>query len=175
MASSLQGVGVGVAQVIGEAAGTAAGAATAPVADTVTAAIKLGMDLIDKIWPNPEQKAAAQMQLLQLAQAGELAKLQLQTDINKVEAGSQSFWESGWRPGVGWTCGAALAYSFILQPFMVTMIQVVHCIHAHVAFQLSMLPIVDMTQLWPILIGLLGLGAMHMNENIKTAQINNQQ
>lgn len=170
MASSAQSV----AQVIGEAAGTAAGAATAPVADTVTAAIKLGMDLIDKIWPNPADKAAAQMQLLQLAQSGELAKLQMQTDVNKIEAASASFWESGWRPGVGWTCGAALAYSFILQPFMVTIIQVVYCIHAHVVFQLSMLPIVDMTQLWPILIGLLGLGAMHMNENIKTAQINNQ-
>ena len=39
-----------------------------------------------------------------------------QIEINKVEAGHKSIFVAGWRPFVGWTCGIALAYNFVLRP-----------------------------------------------------------
>ena len=61
--------------------------------------------LIDKIIPDPQAAADAKLKMLELAQTGELAVLQAETqlaqgqiDVNKVEAASDSLFKSGWRP-----------------------------------------------------------------------------
>ena len=59
--------------------------------DPVTAALELGGKLIDKLVTTPEEKAKAQIALLELAQKGELTELQVQGDIVKTEAAS-SHW-----------------------------------------------------------------------------------
>ena len=41
-----------------------------------------------------------------------------QVEVNKVEAASQSMFVAGWRPFVGWTCGVALLYHFLLLPLL---------------------------------------------------------
>lgn len=45
----------------------------------------IGTKLIDKLIPDPAQREAAQLQLAQLAQNGELAKMANETDIYKTE------------------------------------------------------------------------------------------
>jgi hypothetical protein len=45
--------------------------------------VKIGLNIIDKVIPDPNQKAAAQLALEQLAQQGELAKLQ--ADMNEQQ------------------------------------------------------------------------------------------
>lgn len=45
----------------------------------------IGNKLIDKLIPDPAQREAAQLQLAQLAQNGELAKMANETDIYKTE------------------------------------------------------------------------------------------
>jgi hypothetical protein len=57
---------------------------------------------------------------MRMAQAGELAQLDAdlklatgQIEINKVEAASQSLFVAGWRPAIGWVCGATFAFKFI--------------------------------------------------------------
>ena len=70
-----------------------------------------GLKILDKVLPDPQAKAAAQLELLKLQQAGEFkaleADLQLalaQTKINEIEAGSPDLFRGGWRPaaaGVG--------------------------------------------------------------------------
>jgi hypothetical protein len=49
------------------------------------ALLGIGGKLIDKLIPDPEQKAKAQLQLAELAQNGELAKMANETEIYKIE------------------------------------------------------------------------------------------
>jgi hypothetical protein len=45
----------------------------------------IGSKLIDKLIPDPSQKAEAQLRLAQMAQDGELAKMANETDLYKTE------------------------------------------------------------------------------------------
>jgi hypothetical protein len=81
------------------------------------------LNIVDRIIPDPAQKAAAQLEVLKLQQSGELAQLtadvQLataQTDINKVEAASPSLLVSGPRPALMWVGVLGIAYQWILVP-----------------------------------------------------------
>lgn len=51
----------------------------------LTAILEVGTKLIDKLIPDPEAKAKAQLELAQLAQTGELAKMANETEIYKTE------------------------------------------------------------------------------------------
>ena len=41
-----------------------------------------------------------------------------QSDINKVEAASTNWFVAGWRPAIGWVCGLAFAFEFLLRPLL---------------------------------------------------------
>jgi len=47
------------------------------------------------------------------AKALELIKVQ--NEVNKIEAQHRSIFVAGWRPFIGWVCGVALLYNFILR------------------------------------------------------------
>lgn len=128
--------------------------------DPVSAALDLGGKLIDKLIPDPQAKQQATLQLLQMQQNGELAQLtsdtdlaKAQDDINKAEAQSTSIFVAGGRPFIIWVCGAALANDFIVRPFAVWLSSLFHAVGAD-------WPALDMQSLMPLLIGMLGLGAM---------------
>lgn len=119
------------------------------------------LKIIDKVIPDPAAKDAAKLALLQLQQSGEFKAMDLeaaanaaQTDINKTEATSSSLFVSGWRPFVGWVCGSALAYQFLLRP-------IVGAFLTSVTF-----PSLDMGTLMTLLGGMLGFGAMRTVEKI---------
>ena len=80
-----------------------------------------------------------------------------QIELNKAEAASQSIFVAGWRPFIGWVCGGAYAYNFVLQPFFVFLIMA--C-----GVNLPPLPHLDWSELSFVLFGLLGLGAMRTYE-----------
>lgn len=82
-----------------------------------------------------------------------------QIEVNKIEAQHQNIFVSGWRPACGWVCVLALAYSYAIQPFIVTILS---------AFKVSVVaPTLEMGQLITILLGMLGLGAYRTIEKIK--------
>lgn len=58
---------------------------------------------------SPEKKAEIEQKLMEL----EFVAQKAQTDINLEEAKNPKIFVSGWRPFIGWVCGAALAYTFI--------------------------------------------------------------
>ena len=74
--------------------------------------------LLDKFIEDKDQKAKLAHDLATMAErhAQELAKGQL--EINKAEASHRSIFVAGWRPFVGWTCGIALAYHFVIAPLV---------------------------------------------------------
>lgn len=136
--------------------------------DPITAALDIGGKLIDRLWPNPEQRDAAKLELLKMQQTGELAQLAAETDlakaqiaVNQTEAQSARLFVSGWRPFIGWVCGGAFAYHYVAQPFLAfLMASAGHAVT---------LPAFDMDALMTVLIGILGLGGMRSFEKIKVA------
>ena len=124
----------------------------------ITAALDIGGKLIDRLWPDPAQRDAAKLELLRLQQSGELAIITAQTDINKVEAGNASVFVSGWRPAIGWVCGGACAWNWIILPAAKAGLMV-----AGVTLQLAP---ADLTEMLPILMGMLGLGGLRTVEKL---------
>lgn len=96
----------------------------------------------------------------------DIQELQMQADVNKVEAASPSVWVSGWRPGIGWVCGSALAFQFVLGPLMTWV--------AALAGHPIVVPKLDMGDLITLLLGMLGLGSMRTAEKIKGIGKDNQ-
>jgi hypothetical protein len=61
----------------------------------LTALLEVGGKLIDKLIPDPEAKAKAQLDLAKMAQDGELAKMANETDLYKSEqAGVSDRWKA---------------------------------------------------------------------------------
>lgn len=138
---------------------------------------EVAKSIIGRIWPDPAQQAEAQMKLLQLQQTGELAQLAATTDLAKLqiqtnieEAKSTSLFIAGWRPMVGWTCGVAFAYSYVLLPFL----QFLAYAFGSPAMieQLAKLPALDLQAMLPVLFGMLGLGSLRTVEKVKGAEGN---
>jgi roadblock/LC7 domain-containing protein len=124
----------------------------------------LGSKLIDSVFPDPAKKAEAQLKLLELQQSGELAQMQAQTAINVEEAKSSSTFIAGWRPFIGWVCGTAFAINFIVGPMGVFM--------AALAGKAVVFPTLALSEMMPVLLGMLGLGAYRTFEKVKDAEGN---
>ena len=130
----------------------------------------LGKGLIDRLFPDPAAKAAAQLELLRMEQTGALAQLAAETDLAKLqiqtnieEAKSTNWFVAGWRPGIGWVCGAGLAYAALIEPFA--------RFAAKVWFGYTGdFPVIDTDLTLQILMGMLGLGAMRSIEKVKGAE-----
>ena len=116
--------------------------------------------LLDKFVEDKDQKAKLAHELATMADthAQQLALAQVQ--VNLAEAQSTSVFKGGWRPFVGWVCGIALLYHFILTP----------CILFGVALSginIPQLPAFDMSSLLTVLMGMLGLGGLRTFEKTK--------
>lgn len=124
--------------------------------------------LLDRLIPDPQARENAKLALMQADFAQEIERLRLalsadqaQTEINKAEAGHGSLFVAGWRPFIGWVCGAAFAYHFVLQPLLAFLI-------ANTGGSAA-LPDFDMEELTTVLMGMLGLGGMRTIEKIRKA------
>jgi hypothetical protein len=137
--------------------------------DPLTSMLEIGGKLIDKLLPDPQAKATATLELMRLKQSGELAQLAADTDlakaqieVNKAEAASASLFVSGGRPFVIWVCGVGLGNDFVIRPFALF---IASLCHANAVW-----PVLEMQSLMPLLLGLLGLGALRTYEKVQAAQ-----
>jgi hypothetical protein len=119
--------------------------------DPITAVSNVVNLVLERVLPDKVAKDAAKAALTQMVEKGEIDTILGQQAINVVEAGSMSIFVAGWRPFVGWVCGSALAYHYIMQPFLVMMISYWHTP--------LVLPTLEMGELMTLLLGILGLGA----------------
>ena len=136
--------------------------------DPLSNILTLAGTVIDKIFPDKNEAEKAKVRMAELAIQGQLedlkAQIQLligQMAINQEESKSNSVFVAGWRPFIGWVCGSAMAYYYILQPFLVWAFEVF-------SVQTGM-PKLDTGDLMMILMGMLGLGAFRSYD--KTQEI----
>lgn len=135
----------------------------APYAGAAEAGANLLSGIVKRILPEKisELDAAKMNQEITLALIrGEFEPMIAQARINEKEAASDNLFVSGWRPFVGWVCGSALAWQFVGLPLAQFFIRVT-------GHDLGPLPTFDYATLSPILLGMLGLGAMRSYEKVK--------
>jgi len=125
-----------------------------------------GSKVLERIFPDPKDRLDAQQKLLELQQTGELAKLASETElakgqlsINQEEARSGDKFASRWRPMIGYICGFAFAYKFVVQPFLIFIL-----VSFGSNFDYHKLPELNWAEMSPVLLGLLGLGGMRSYE-----------
>lgn len=111
--------------------------------------------VIDDMHFSGEEKEKLKLQFAEVE-----AKLkEKQLDINKVEAGHRSVFVSGWRPFLGWISGLSIGYVYLFQPILDMILQM---------FGVEVKWVVlDLGQLMPLILGMLGLGGLRSFEKAK--------
>jgi len=82
--------------------------------------------------------------------------IELQTKINEIEAGHRTVFVAGWRPFIGWVCGVALAYNFVIRDLFIWITKTADAP-----------PALQMEHLMTVLLGMLGLGGLRTFEKVK--------
>ena len=118
--------------------------------------------LLDKFIEDKDAKNALAHEISTMAErhAQELAKGQL--EVNKVEAAHKNMFVAGWRPAVGWVCVAGMAGNFIIIPMT--------NFGLAIAESTVVIPLIALSEMMPVLMGMLGLGAMRTVEKTKNVQ-----
>jgi hypothetical protein len=131
--------------------------------DPVSAISDLVTTVVGKIFPDAnkkldvqEAKDAAKAAIVEMGQKGELDQVLGQLNINLEEAKSQNVFIAGWRPFIGWVCGAAFGWQYVIGP----MVSWVATLMGHPVI----IPKMDLAEMMPIMGGMLGLGSLRTFE-----------
>lgn len=111
--------------------------------------------VLKAILPDPGARAQAIVQVMTLFAQSD----QAQADINKTEAQHPSIFVAGWRPYIGWVCGFALTYQFVVVPLVMWAT-------LWAGYNLPQPPTFD-ANLWELMFGMLGIGALRSYDKIK--------
>jgi hypothetical protein len=116
-------------------------------------------EVLDRVIP--DQAAAAKAKLEMEARLLEAATAQAaqQTEINKIEASHQSIFVSGWRPYIGWVCGMAIAWAFLLAPMLSWLLPLTGVV--------AVVPPLQTEFLLELVFAMLGLGGLRTFEKLK--------
>ncbi len=127
--------------------------------------LKAGAEIADKFITTDKDRLEFQLKKEQLKlkeeeiEAGILEKIH---ETNIAEAKSGNLFIAGWRPFIGWIGGFALAYQFILAPFLHSFFKV---------FNLNFeLPQIDWGILIQIILAMLGMAGLRTFEKTKGVQ-----
>ena len=126
----------------------------------LTTLIEPATKLLDKVIEDKDQKAKLAHELATMADKLAHEQQLAQMAINKEEAASGSLFKGGWRPFVGWVCGVAFCYHFIIQPVIIFIVALTGII-------IPDLPSFNMNTLLTVLGGFLGIGGLRTYEKQK--------
>jgi hypothetical protein len=115
--------------------------------------------LLDKFIEDKDQKNALAHEIATMSERHHQELMKAQVEVNKVEAANPNLFVSGWRPFIGWTCGLGMFGNFITIPFA-------NFIMALLEIQI-VIPLVPLETMMPVLMGMLGLGAMRSYEKTR--------
>ena len=109
-------------------------------------------DVVDDLFTNEEERLAARNKIFKVLQDAQLELQRMQTEIIVAEAKGNWF-QSSWRPLIGWICGLSLAINYMVAPilggFGITIYQA------------------DMSVMMPLLFGMLGISGLRSFDKMK--------
>ncbi|RYZ96631.1 MAG: hypothetical protein EOO68_16485 [Moraxellaceae bacterium] len=119
-------------------------------------------DTVDQLFTSDEERLEKQNEILKANREFDYLDNKLmteqntaQTEVNKVEASSASWFVAGWRPAIGWVGALALLYQFIIYPLL--------CWIPGIATP----PVPDNAALYPLIMGMLGIGTLRSFDKLK--------
>lgn len=116
--------------------------------------------LLDKVIPDADERSRLAFEIATLTekQAHEIAKAQI--NVNQNEAKHKSVFVSGWRPACGWICVLGFSVNFLIIP-------IVNIYLTAWSENPLLIPSLDVSEMMPVLLGMLGLGGMRTVEKTK--------
>ena len=123
--------------------------------------IKTVGNVIDDLHFSGEEKEKIKLQMKEID-----AKLrEKQMSINLADAqstagGLSGFMQRAWRPLIGMSCALALLFEYVIKPFLLFFLATFH-------IETLPLPELDMGMLMPLVMSLLGMGALRTYEKQK--------
>ena len=115
--------------------------------------------LLDKFIEDKDTKNALAHEIATLSQKQAQEAMIAQLEVNKAEAAHKSLFVAGWRPFIGWVCGLGFFSNFIVIPVANFVLQLLS--------NPVIIPMIDTSQMMPVLMGMLGLGAMRTVEKVQ--------
>ena len=115
--------------------------------------------LLDKFIEDKDQKNALAHEIATMSERHHQELMKSQIEVNKVEAANSNLFVSGWRPATGWCCVFGMLGNYMVIPFT-------NFVLALLEIDVSV-PLIDTATMMPVLMGMLGLGAMRSYEKTK--------
>jgi len=125
----------------------------------ISAVLPSVMEVAGRFLPEDAEERRKAEQEIEAQLAQHLAAVDLaQIAVNREEAKGNWF-QSGWRPCTGWIAALSFGWVYLVQPMASFVLAQTG--------NLVQLPSLDMSQMMPILLGLLGLGGLRTLERSK--------
>lgn len=116
----------------------------------VTALVPAITNLLSEFITDKDKAGQLAHDISTLAERQAHEQITAQIAVNKQEAAHKSLFVAGWRPGTGWVCLTAMASNYIVMPYLAVFGYTV--------------PVLDLGEMMPVLLGMLGLGGMRTYE-----------
>ena len=131
---------------------------------TLSALIGPVSAILDKAIPDKDLKEKLAHEIATMAERHTHEQVQAQLEINKAEASHKNLFVAGWRPACGWVCVFGMAGNFLVIPLANMTLEL---------FETGVeVPMIDLSTMLPVLMGMLGLGGLRTFEKVKGAQKN---
>lgn len=115
--------------------------------------------VLDRVIPDKAAAEKAKLELLSETTRGEIQLAVQQAQINAEEAKHPSLFVAGWRPFIGWVCGIAISYNFIVYPLLGWVV-------AYFDVMMEIPPLFE-DSLMELVMGMLGLAGLRTWEKFK--------
>ena len=130
-----------------------------PLAALIPGLLPVLGEILDRIIPDKAEAAKARLEMEAKLLEAATAQAGQQAAINQVEASSSSIFVAGWRPFIGWVCGAGLAWAFIVAP-LASWLMIVLGVK-------QTMPHLEIEHLLELVVAMLGLGGLRTFEKLK--------
>lgn len=130
-----------------------------PLAALLPGLLPMLGEILDRVIPDKAEAAKARLEMEAKLLEAATAQAGQQAAINQTEAASANIFVAGWRPFIGWVCGAGLAWAFIVAPMATWLLAVLEIRQT--------LPRIEVEYLLELVVAMLGLGGLRTFEKLK--------
>jgi|TARA_B100000676_G_C17741709_1_gene661738 hypothetical protein len=117
--------------------------------------------IVDDLHVSEEEKQQAKAKLIELENQIKLKQMDINlADAKSTAGGISGFLQRAWRPLIGFSCALAIFWEFVLSKFILFICGLFQ-------YEVLNIPQLDMGTLMPLVMSLLGMGALRTFEKTK--------